>query len=552
MLVNHLRQKDGPGLWHTVAYGLHAVTGNLVKSKVAGTSPTHTITLQQMLGRGPWDGCEGLWWNGVEIKPDDYVFYPGTLSTGMADPVQGQDAVFDDDTPHSGIAWIRAELGEGFGDADTRNNVPEGLRGIFRTMKCWDYDAGGTELDLEYSTNPALQAADLMIRFGRIPPQRIDWEGWTIWRDFLAEEIEFDYTALAGFDGIGLTAKLYNGVDFDTLIKKRIDPVIEFVESAGSPGVGVNVDNFSVRWEGTIKPLYSETYTIYVTHTHGVRVWIDDLGTPLIDQWSSTGTHSNTIALAAGQHYDIRIDWKHTTGNAEFRFEWESTSQDREVVSHRCLYPKTEMRPRYETHPFFPAPTRLDDAVRTVLNLCNSTVQERNGRLYFYCLEQLAGESFHFTAQKIVEGSVTVTPRDLRTMRNSFQARFRDVESQYLEPPLDPIVIERPELIEIAGRKIDGDAVELYNTTHHQAYRTLDNIVRRVADSRFQITLTGMPDTWPVLAGDRVKLDAEFLDETELECLVLESNDASAEETADERTFVMQEWPDFQFAPDEP
>jgi len=48
-----------------------------------------------------------------------------------------------------------------------------------------------------------------------------------------------------------------------------------------------------------------------------------------------------------------------------------------------------------------------------------------------------------------------------------------------------------------------------------------------------------------VLAGDRVKVDVEFLNWTEKDMLVVESNDLSSEETADERTFVLQEWPDF-------
>lgn len=542
-LVNHLKDVDGQSLFMAVAYGLHMVSGQLTKSLRTGSDPTHVVTVQQMLGRGPWDGCEGLWFRGLEIDPADYEFYPGIQSTGMSDPEQPQDSVFDTDTPHSGFAWLRAELPAGVPDFDTKGSPPVGLAGKFRTMKCFDYNNDGTTKgSAGYTTNPALQVADLICRLGGRPSSRIDWPAWEEWRDFLAEEIDYDYTAIPDFEGIGLWVSLYSGADFDTFVKNRVDPYVEFVSSAGSPDIEIPVDNFSARYEGKIRPKYTQTYTFYITHTHGARVYVNDLVTPLIDQWGTTGTHSATIALTADQLYNIRVDWRHTTGNAELRLEWESSSQAREVVPHRALYPKTVQRPRYETHPFFPGPTRLDDAVRTVLNLCNSTYQEVNGKLRFFCLEQLTATSFRFTNSVIVNGSLQLIPRDPLNLRNSWQARFRDVDSQYLEEPIDPVIIERQDLIETAGRRIDGQLLELYNTTPHQAWRTLDALVKRSCDRVFDAKLTGLADTYKVLPGDAVSLDIEFLDENARPMLVVEAADNSSEQTADEREFLLYDW----------
>lgn len=619
-LVNHLRDVDGQELFHAVAYGKHLVKGHLAKSLVTGTSPTHVITLQQMLGRGPWDGCEGLWWKGLEVKSDKYVFHPGTqtavptlktftadnttnvitstahglndgdeiimqpgdlpaptavdivyfvrdkttdtfkiaLTSGgtaidlttngsgtlqfrINDDPQAVDTVFSSDSPHSGNAWIRAELASGLGDADTKATPPDNLSGIFRTTQVADYDDTGAQTGFAYSTNPARQVADLILRLGERPTSRIDWDYWTAWRDFVGDDISHDYTAL-GIDGIGLTVSLYNGTNFDTFVLKRVDPVIQFVSGSGSPGVGVDTDNFSVRYEGYIKAKYSQTYTFYLTHTHGARLYIGDLGTPLIDQWPTTGEHSATLAMTAGDYEPIVIEWKHTTGDADLKFEWKSTSEPRNVVTHRALYPKTEDRPRYETHPFFSGPTRLDDAVRTILNLCNSTFQEVDGKMRFFCYEQLSTPSFEFTNDNIVDDSVTLVPRDVRNVRNSWTAKFRDVDSQYFETPIDPVLIEREDLIELAGRKIDGEAIEMFNFTVHQAHRVLEQIVKRNTDKKYDVTFTGNADTWPVLAGDRVSVDIEFLDWTDKECLVVDSNDQSSEETADERTFTVHEW----------
>lgn len=541
-VINHLKGVDGQSLFMAVAYGLHMVSGVLTKSIVTGTDPTHVIKLQQMLGRGPWDGCEGLWWNGLEIVPAKYKFYPGIQSPGMGDATQGQDTVFDTDTPHSGFAWLRAELPTGVGDFDTKTNPPVGLAGRFRTMKVQDYDSSGATVGSPaYSTNPALQVADLIIRLGRRPTTRIDWGAWTAWRDFLAATISFDYSLLP-IEGFGLSAKYFNGVDFDTQVIDRVDPYVEFVSGSGSPGIGVNTDNFSARFEGLIKPKYTETYTFYITHTHGARVWVNNLSTALIDEWTTTGTHSATIALTAGQYYDIKVEWKHTTGTADLKLEWQSTSQDREVVTHRALFPKTVSRPRYETHPFFAAPTRLDDAVREILNLCNSTYQEVNGKLRFFCLEQLSSTSFSFTNANIVDGSLRVVPRDILQLRNSWQASFRDVDSQYVEEPIDPIVIERDALIAAAGRRIDGQSINLYNTTVHQAYRTMEALVKRRCDGRFDYQLTGTADSYKVLPGDAVAVDVEFLNVTAKQMLVIEANDDSSEGTPDERQFTLEEW----------
>lgn len=545
--INHLRDKGGARLFHTVAYGLHLVTGHLAKSLVIGASPTHVIKLQQMLGRGPWDGCEGLWWNGLNISSSSYTFKPGTQSTGMADATQGQSTIFTTDVPHSGIAHIEVSLPSGTGQVDNKANPPEGLAGIFRTMKIADYNSSGSQTAFSYSASPAREVADLIIRLGRRPSSRIDWAAWCDWRDYLATSISHDYTALP-IDGVGLTAAYYNGTNFTTLVGERIDPEVYFVSSSGSGMIGQNTDNFSIRWEGKIKAKYTETYTFYVDHDNGAKLWVN--GTVLVDQFATdgstaAGTHSGTIALTAGQLYDIKLEVNDGIGNAQFILKWSSASQAQETIPHRYLYPKTQNLPRYETHPFFPAPTRLDDAVRTILNLCNSTVQEVNGKLRFFCLEQLTAPSFSLTDAKVVDGTMKVVTRNPLSLRNSWSARFRDLNSQYLEVPVDPLVIERPDLIALAGRKIDGEPIDLYNTNAHQAYRTLDNLVKRVVDSKFRIECTGTADTYQVLAGDRVTADVEFRDWINKAMLVLESNDSSSEETADERQLIMQEWPVF-------
>jgi len=92
----------------------------------------------------------------------------------------------------------------------------------------------------------------------------------------------------------------------------------------GSPAVGVNGDTFSVRWTGQIEPAYSESYTFTALSDEGVRVWVD--GQLLIDDWTPhvRRNQQGTIALQAGQRYDIRLDYFEGTGAAQIELSWSS------------------------------------------------------------------------------------------------------------------------------------------------------------------------------------------------------------------------------------
>ena len=58
---------------------------------------------------------------------------------------------------------------------------------------------------------------------------------------------------IPGIEGFGLTASYYNGANFDTLITRYVQPVIDLYPDLASPAPGVNVDNFSAKFEGKIK-----------------------------------------------------------------------------------------------------------------------------------------------------------------------------------------------------------------------------------------------------------------------------------------------------------
>ncbi|MDB5321885.1 MAG: Glucose/arabinose dehydrogenase, beta-propeller fold, partial [Phycisphaerales bacterium] len=191
-------------------------------------------------------------------------------------------------------------------------------------------------------------------------------------------------------DASSFAAAYFNNADLTSPVLTRSDPAIDFAWGAGAPAAGVDPSTFSVRWTGHVKPTYGEAYTFYTTADDGVRLWVN--GQLLIDRWTdraslpgdanndgvvdfidfqlieqqfntsspqsdfnhdntvntadmkvffanygktlatTTGTDSATITLAAGQTYDLTLEYYQNANDAKAKLEWQSASQARQVV----------------------------------------------------------------------------------------------------------------------------------------------------------------------------------------------------------------------------
>ena len=73
---------------------------------------------------------------------------------------------------------------------------------------------------------------------------------------------------------------------------------------------GVNLENFSARYEGTFTPVQDEVLTLREGSDDKIRIWVND--SLVIEQWRSRHRidymeHEQTFR--AGQTYRIRIDY---------------------------------------------------------------------------------------------------------------------------------------------------------------------------------------------------------------------------------------------------
>ncbi|HOX59827.1 MAG TPA: immunoglobulin domain-containing protein [Candidatus Paceibacterota bacterium] len=143
---------------------------------------------------------------------------------------------------------------------------------------------------------------------------------------------------VAAGTGGGLRGLYYNNTDFSGLALSRLDGPVNFDWAAGSPGGAVGADSYSVRWTGQVEPRYSQTYTFYTGTDDGVRLWVN--GVLLIDHWADQGytEWSGSIALTAGQRYDIRMDYFENGGSASAQLRWSSASQVKELIPASQLY----------------------------------------------------------------------------------------------------------------------------------------------------------------------------------------------------------------------
>ena len=148
----------------------------------------------------------------------------------------------------------------------------------------------------------------------------VDFDGGTIHRisyaptsscsasDFQAEY--FNNTALSGAPAL-----------------TGCESAIDHSWGTGSPGQGVNPDNFSARWTAGMN-FAPGGYTFTATADDGIRVYVD--GNLLIDHWedeTSPATFTATTTLSAGVH-EVRVEYYKATGDATVQVSWHLDQPD--------------------------------------------------------------------------------------------------------------------------------------------------------------------------------------------------------------------------------
>jgi hypothetical protein len=116
-----------------------------------------------------------------------------------------------------------------------------------------------------------------------------------------------------------------------------------------------DVNQFSIRWEGSVLAPDSGEYEFIVKTEHAVQLWVNDIRRPLIDALVKSGSDNEyhaTINLLGGRAYPLRLEFskakqgvddsktkKPPALKASIALEWKPPRGVAEVIPRRCLTP---------------------------------------------------------------------------------------------------------------------------------------------------------------------------------------------------------------------
>jgi len=128
---------------------------------------------------------------------------------------------------------------------------------------------------------------------------------------------------------------------------ERLDPTVSFDFGEGSPIAGkIEPIEFAMRWNGSILARESGEYEFIVETQNGVRLWVNDLQTPLIDGAVRSGKdveRRESIRLLGGRIYPLRMEFfkskEAKEKSARIVLKWKPPHREPEVIPARVLSP---------------------------------------------------------------------------------------------------------------------------------------------------------------------------------------------------------------------
>lgn len=126
----------------------------------------------------------------------------------------------------------------------------------------------------------------------------------------------------------GLNASYFKTIDVSgTPVLKRIDEKIDFSWTLYPPDKYLQLDNYSVKWSGTIRSPKTGKFRIGLSGNDGFRLYINNK--LLIENWKKQ-TYSTLLTdfnFKADSLYNIQVEFFEPVGNAHIKLIWDVTVQ---------------------------------------------------------------------------------------------------------------------------------------------------------------------------------------------------------------------------------
>lgn len=141
--------------------------------------------------------------------------------------------------------------------------------------------------------------------------------------------------------GTGLFGHYYNSTDLSSnMVGETVDASIDFAWP-DSPFPGVNADNFSVRWDGWLRPAEAGSYSIVAEGQDNFRVTIN--GAKVIDNMTGTSGYkkimSGALTLSANTNYQIVVEFVGYADSSTFKLSWRKNGATETVIPTAQMFP---------------------------------------------------------------------------------------------------------------------------------------------------------------------------------------------------------------------
>lgn len=187
--------------------------------------------------------------------------------------------------------------------------------------------------------------------------------------------VMFFLVSVGTFAQSGLKGEYYSGRNFNRKIFSRTDPQIKFNWDNRSPGPGMPVTEYSIRWTGRLTAPKSGEYQFSALVDDGIRVWVR--GVKVLDAW---GPHdheqiSGLVAMKEGFNYDIVVEYFNGILEGQIELFWEIPNPDPSFFDS-FLDKKEVIGRNYFALPPAPNPEPTQEAVPVAQNRNKAVVLE--------------------------------------------------------------------------------------------------------------------------------------------------------------------------------
>jgi hypothetical protein len=164
-------------------------------------------------------------------------------------------------------------------------------------------------------------------------------------------------------------------------------------------------------------------------------------------------------------------------------------------------------------------------------------IWQDDGKTLRFITPELTPAVHSFDMSNIVRDTFSFSGIDLRDRPNRLQAKFRNLDDPYLLEVSTQT--DRTDLQERAGI-IDPGVQTWPAMTYSQAQRLLERQMRLASDYNVTAQFRGQGNSLHVLPGDYVTVTHPIAQWQDVNCIVLQATDESAEKAADERAYTVQ------------